>query len=125
MRARDVDALDNYPTDHAFSITNGLIDEVQEPALSLGVRRSLNGDGGRSAGESFAGRIDIIEKLEESLTLDLRHGFANRFSYYFSMGYQLTLSRVDQFEAMFRPAQNRHKAWGLVKELSKLLALGR
>ena len=74
--------------------------------------------------ESLAGSVDLVEQLEEALTLDAPAGLADRLADHVAVADQLLIGIVDEFEDMRGPVQLRHEAGRAAKHLREAVALG-
>ena len=121
-RLGDVTALDEDAADRARRVTDGLKDEVHEAPVGGAVRIGRKRNRRTPGGGGLSGRINLVQQLEEALSLDLRQGFSHRPAHHLTTD-EGDIRGVCQLEDVVGSAQQGDETGCLLEEPPKPLGL--
>ena len=119
----DVGALDENAPDPTVLGLHRLEDEIQIALLDRPVRRRLHGVEGAFGVVGQTGAIHGVQQRQISLIHRILQHVGQGAARHGPMADQRLIVRIGQFEAMFRPDQQRHEPWRVGEHLRQLGAV--
>jgi hypothetical protein len=113
---RDVEALAEDAADLAQLVVDRRVDEGQHARLGREVGPALETDVDAFRFVGLAGRVDLVEQLEEPLAFDARESLADRLALPIVAGEDALVRIVDEFDDMLGAAHDDDEAGRLFEQ---------